>query len=137
MVAVEREQSGSGVAARVLIGVAAWLVPGLGHLLQRRWPRGLVLFLAVGALAVTGALLRGVLFAVHAGDLRSDPLTFLGSLGDAGSGVFYWVVRWLEKAGPDVSRATGDYGTRFIAAAGVANYLCVADALEIALRRKE
>jgi hypothetical protein len=70
-------------------------------------------------------------------DFRSDPLTFLGSLGDAGSGVFYWVVRSLEKAGPDVSRAIGDYGTRFIAAAGVANYLCVADALEIALGRKE
>jgi hypothetical protein len=129
--------AGLRVVWRAFIAVAAWLVPGLGHLMQKRWGRGLVLLAGVGALAVTGALLRGVLFKVHGADLRGDPLTFLGSIGDAGSGVFYWIVRALEKAGPDVSRATGDYGTRFIAAAGVANYLCVADALEIAMGRKE
>ena len=129
--------SGAWIVSRALIGGAAWLVPGLGHLLLQRWVRGVVLFVGVGTLAVIGAKLRGVLFPVHLTGFRSDPLTFLGALGDVGSGVFYWVVRSMEKAGPDVSKAIGDYGTRFIAAAGVANYLCVADALEIALGRKE
>lgn len=129
--------SGAWIVSRALIGGAAWLVPGLGHLLLQRWVRGVVLFVGVGTLAVIGAKLRGVLFPIHLTGFRSDPLTFLGALGDVGSGVFYWVVRSMEKAGPDVSKAIGDYGTRFIAAAGVANYLCVADALEIALGRKE
>jgi len=34
-------------------------------------------------------------------------------------GSFYFVARSLESNGPDVSRADGDYGTRFLAAAGV------------------
>ena len=62
---------------------------------------------------------------------------FLGGVGDAGSGIFYALAGVLEKSGADVSRAAGDYGTRFIAAAGVANFLCAADAYEIAGGRKE
>jgi hypothetical protein len=42
----------------------------------------------------------------------------------------------FEAAGPDVSRAAGDYGTRFIAAAGVVNMLAVLDVIEIATGRR-
>jgi hypothetical protein len=117
--------------------VAAWAVPGLGHALLRRWGRACAIFAAVAGLAVTGYVARGVVFPMHFHDFRADPLTFLGGIGDAGSGIFYALASVLEKAGADVSRAAGDYGTRFIAAAGVANFLCAADAYEIASGRKE
>jgi uncharacterized protein DUF6677 len=120
-----------------IIAIAAWLVPGLGHVLLRRWGRGVVFFVGVGCLAYTGAHLRGIVFPLHLGTYSSDPLAFLGGIGDAGSGMFYWMARFIEKAGPDVSRAAGDYGTKFIAAAGVSNYLCVVDAIEIARGRKD
>lgn len=120
-----------------LAALAAWVVPGLGHLLLRRWGRAGAIFAAVAGLAVTGYLLRGVAFPIHLADFRGDPLTFLGGVGDAGSGIFYALAGVLEKTGADVSRAAGDYGTRFIAAAGVANFLCAADAYEIASGRKE
>jgi hypothetical protein len=120
-----------------LAAAAAWLLPGLGHLLLRRWGRAAAIFVAVAGLAITGYLLRGVVFPIHPRDLRADPLTFLGGIGDAGSGILYALSRVFEKAGPDVSRAAGDYGTRFIAAAGVANFLCAADAYEIASGSKE
>jgi hypothetical protein len=132
--------NGAGANQRVVrsdvlapfIAVAAWIVPGLGHLLQRRWGRALIFFLAVGGLAITGYLLRGNVFPPRTG----EPFGTLGFLADAGAGIFYFLSRFFETAGPDVSRAAGDYGTRFIAAAGIVNLLSVFDAYEIALGRR-
>lgn len=119
------------------MGIAAWLVPGLGHILVRRWARGVLFFATIGGLAVVGYHLRGVIFPIWPPvNPRVDPLAFLGGIGDAGAGVFYFFARVFESAGPDVSRAAGDYGTRFLAAAGAANFLCIMDACEIALGRK-
>ncbi|HXO05786.1 MAG TPA: DUF6677 family protein [Candidatus Sulfotelmatobacter sp.] len=114
------------------ITVAAWIVPGLGHLLLGRWGRALIFLLTVGGLAITGYLLRGNVFPPHAG----EPFGTLGFLADAGSGIFYFLSRFFESAGPNVSRAAGDYGTRFIAAAGIVNLLSAFDAYEIALGRR-
>lgn len=115
-----------------LVGLAAWLVPGLGHLLTGKWLRGLVFFCCVGGLAIAGYMLRGNVFARHS----TDPFGTLGFLADVGSGMFYALAKFFERAGPDVSRAAGDYGTRFIAAAGVVNLLGVFDAFEIAAGRR-
>lgn len=114
------------------IAVAAWIVPGLGHLLLRRWGRALIFFLSVGGLAISGYLLRGNVFPPRTGEAFGT----LGFLADAGAGIFYFLSRFFEAAGPDVSRAAGDYGTRFIAAAGIVNLLSVFDAYEIALGRR-
>jgi len=119
-------------ALALFAAIAAWLVPGLGHLLLGRWGRALVFFAAVGGLVLTGYLLRGNVFPPHSG----DPFGTLGFLADAGTGVFYYFSRMFETAGPDVSRAAGDYGTRFIAAAGVVNMLAVLDVIEIATGRR-
>jgi hypothetical protein len=112
--------------------LAAWVVPGLGHLLLGRWGRALVFFCAVSGLVVSGYLLRGNVFPPHSG----DPFGTLGFLADAGTGAFYYFSRFFESAGPDVSRAAGDYGTRFIAAAGVVNLLAVLDTIEISSGRR-
>ena len=128
--AIERATGGSVLAP--FIAVAAWIVPGLGHLVLRRWGRALIFFLTVGGLAVTGFILRGNVFPPQGG----DSFDTLGFLADAGSGIFYLLSRFFESIGPDVSRAAGDYGTRFIAAAGIVNLLSVFDAYEIALGRR-
>ena len=114
------------------IAIVAWFVPGLGHLLMRRWPRALIFFFAVGGLAVSGYWMRGNVFAPHSPDLFGR----LGFVADACSGVFYLLSRVFEASGPNVARAIGDYGTRFIAAAGVVNLLAVCDAYEIAAGRR-
>jgi len=121
------------VAAKaLLVAIAAWIVPGLGHLILRRWGRALFLFLAVGGLALTGFALRGELFARQS----SDPFGALGFLADACSGAFYFLPRFFKMAGPDVSRAAGDYGTRFLAAAGVVNLLGMLESFRIASGRR-
>jgi hypothetical protein len=125
-------QPGTQNSTAILIVLAAWIVPGLGHLLLRRWGRAIAFFVAVGGLAITGYLLRGNIFPSHGGDAFGT----LGFLADAGSGLFYYCARLFEAAGPDVSRAAGDYGTRFIVAAGVVNLIGVCDASEVATHRR-
>jgi hypothetical protein len=115
-----------------LIALTAWIVPGLGHLLLRRWARSLGFFLASGGLALAGCVLRGQIFSPHS----DDPFGALGFIADLGSGVFYFLARIFETAGPDISRASGDYGTRFVAASGIVNLLGVIDAFGIARGRR-
>lgn len=111
-----------------LLAVAAWVVPGLGHALLRRWPRALGFFLAATGLVIAGCELRGEIFSWHSGGTFGS----LGFIADAGSGAWYFAARMLEATGPDISRAAGDYGTRFIAAAGIVNLLGVLDAYGVA-----
>jgi len=127
------EKSADRVALESLsAAIAAWIVPGLGHLILRRWGRAIFLFLAVAGLALAGFAMRGQLFTRRSG----DPFGALGFLADACSGLFYLLPRVLKMPGADVSRAAGDYGTRFLAAAGVVNLLGILDAYRIASGRK-
>jgi Family of unknown function (DUF6677) len=123
-------EASSGAA--LLIAALSWIVPGLGHLLMRRWQRGLAFFVAVGGLAVAGYLMRGNVFPLGS----KDPFGTLGFLADASSGIFYLLAHTFEKTGPNVARAMGDYGTRFIAGAGIVNLLGVCDAYEVARGRR-
>jgi hypothetical protein len=112
---------------------AAWIVPGLGHLILRKWDKAMVYFLAVAALAVTGLLMRGNVFTASG---AGDAFDMLGFFADLGSGIFYFLSHSINAAGPDVSRAAGDNGTRLFATAGVLNLLCVLEAFQIGLGRK-
>ena len=115
-----------------LVGVAGWLVPGLGHALQRMWGRAVICFLTVGVLVWVGAGMRGNLFTSRG----NDAFDSLGYIADLGTGGFYLVAKTLESNGPDVSHADGDYGTRFLATAGVFNLLAALHAYEAARGRK-
>jgi hypothetical protein len=66
----------------------------------------------------------------------NDAFDSLGYLADLGTGTLYLVAKPLEKNGPDVSHAGGDYGTRFLATAGVLNLLAALHAYEAARGRK-
>lgn len=113
-------------------GVAAWVLPGLGHALLKMWGRAVGCFLTVGLLVVIGAGMRGNLFTSDGGDAFAS----LGYVADLGAGSFYLVAKLLETNGSDVSHADGDYGTRFLATAGVLNLLAALHAYEAARGRK-
>lgn len=119
-------------ARAIALGLAGWVVPGLGHALQKMWGRAITFFLAVGLLVVVGAGMRGNLFRSEGG----DAFAALGYLADLGTGSFYWLAKNIEVDGSDVSHAYGDYGTRFLAAAGVLNLLTALHAYEAARGRK-
>ena len=114
------------------VAVAGWLLPGLGHALLKMWGRAAVVFFTVGALVLAGATMRGNLFSARG----SDAFDALGYIADLGTGSFYFLARALEIHGADVSHAGGDYGTRFLATAGVLNLLAALHAFEAARGRK-
>jgi hypothetical protein len=111
----------------IVAAFAGWIVPGLGHLLLRRWSKAAVYFLCVGGLACAGLAMRGGIFGTGAEDLFDR----LGFFADLGAGVFYFFAHQIQAAGPDVAHATGDYGTRLFAAAGMLNFLTVLEAYDI------
>src|SRR5256885_15755565 len=52
-----------------VIGVAGWLVPGLGHALIKMWGRAVMCFLTVGTLVILGAGVRGNGFSLAANEI--------------------------------------------------------------------
>jgi hypothetical protein len=114
------------------LAVAGWLLPGLGHALQRMWGRALIIFCCVGLLVFVSVSMRGNIFK----STGNDAFDTLGYLADLGTGIFYFIARSMERTGAEVSHANGDYGTRFLATAGVLNLLAALHAYEAARGRK-
>lgn len=129
---VDQPQNSRREALAFVVALAGWLMPGLGHALMKMWGRAVICFLTVGLLVWVGAGMRGNLFTSRG----NDAFDSLGYIADLGTGSFYWVARSLESNGPDVSHADGDYGTRFLATAGVFNLLAALHAYEAARGRK-
>jgi len=134
-VAVQDEVVGehpvTGLAVAVLI--MGWLLPGAGHLIQRRWVRGLLLFVSVTALFVLGVMMEGKVYAFNIGDI----LDMLGFVGDVGAGSLYIVTRAMDWGQGAIQIATADYGTKYIIVAGLLNVICAVDAYNIAVGKKQ
>jgi uncharacterized protein DUF6677 len=120
-------------AFALVAAAAGWLVPGLGHALLQKWGKAIVYFCGVGILALIGLRMRGNVFSSNA----ADAFDMLGFLADIGAGIFYFLAGTINPIGADVSRASGDYGTRLFATAGVLNLLCVLEVLQIGFSSKE
>ncbi len=123
----EKHSNPINPALTLVAAVAGWLVPGLGHVLLRKWGKAIVYFCAVVALALVGLLMRGNVFNSNA----ADAFDTLGFLADIGNGILYFLAGTINPAGANTAIAAGDYGTRLIATAGVLNFLCVLEALQI------
>lgn len=130
--ALKKEEVTGSLVMGISGAVAGWIVPGLGHLLLRRWSKALVYFLCVGGLAYAGLAMRGGVFPAGAEDLFDR----LGFFADIGTGMFYFLAHAIQPLGPDVAHATGDYGTRMFATAGMLNLLTVLEAYEIGRGRR-
>ena len=130
---VQTQKKPINPALALVAAVAGWLVPGLGHALLRKWGKAMVYFFAVGILALVGLWMRGNVFSSNA----ADAFDMLGFFADIGSGIFYFLAGMINPPGADVSRASGDYGTRLFATAGVLNLLCVLEVLQIGFGSKE
>ncbi len=131
----------SAPAPMALLG-AAWLVPGLGHLILGKRIRAAVFFAVVAAGFVTGVWLDG-----EVGVPRVDnPFSWLSTLACAGNGLLYLIrLIWvnglgsllsnmplgLEGGGDPVAAGFG-YGKTFLITAGLMNLLTVLDVSDIA-----
>lgn len=129
---VDRARASSEPGTRVLLCLAAWMVPGAGHFWLGRLQKGTVFLLALTAMFVAGLLLRGRLFPFDFG----EPLVALAALADAGLGLPWLLGRTLGLGGGVVTAVTYEYGNTFLIVAGLLNFLVVLDAFDIAAGRK-
>ena len=123
-----------------MIGAAAWFIPGIGHALQARWFRAVLMGGAVWASFFIGLQMGGHMFDLTPSEGSSTLLQVPPMIANLGTGALY-IVSWLLGSGfaddpVQAARATYEYGNTFLLIAGLLNYLTMLDAFDIAARRK-
>jgi hypothetical protein len=124
----ERTQPGG----LVLLCLASWAVPGLGHLWLGRRSKGLIFLIALPLMFAIGLAFKGRIFPF---DL-SDPLVALEAVADFGIGLVYFLAAPFGFGRGDVRAVSYEYGNTFLIVAGLLNLLVVIDAYDVALGRK-
>ena len=118
-----------------VIGFIAWLVPGLGHILQGRTRRG-----ALGGFTILLMFVLGIMIGGHIYGLRETNeglLSSLFGLCDLGSGILYFFSRFAGLAVNErPEQATAEYGSVFLMVAGLLNLILALDAFDIRAGRK-
>jgi len=117
----------------VLAPAIGWLVPGAGHIIQKRYIRGLLLFLSIMSLFLLGLAMQGRIYKANGGDI----LDMLGFVGDVGAGAMYILTLANDWGQGAIAFATADYGTKFMIVAGLLNFIAIADAYHIAIGKKQ
>jgi hypothetical protein len=112
--------------------VAAWAVPGAGHLWQGRRFAGVAFLIALPLMFAIGLGINGSLFPFD----FSEPLVALAALAHVGIGIPYFVASLLGLGAGDIRAVTYEYGNTFLIVAGLLNLLVVVDAYDIAVGRK-
>ena len=126
--AAEETQSGW----LVLLCVAAWAVPGAGHLWLGRRSKGLIFLVALPLMFALGLALKGRLFPFD----MSEWLVGLAAVADVGIGIPYFIAGALGYGAGEVRAVTYEYGNAFLIVAGLLNLLVVIDAYDVAVGRK-
>ena len=117
----------------VLAPAIGWLIPGAGHMIQKRWIRVALLFISIASLFLLGLAMQGRIYKANGGDI----LDILGFIGNVGAGAFYIVTLAQDWGQGAIAFATADYGTKFMIVAGLLNFIAVADAYHIAIGKKK
>jgi Family of unknown function (DUF6677) len=113
--------------------IAGWLVPGLGHILQKKYWRGVIFFVSIGAMTAIGLSIGGRIYPFQ----TENPLTILAFFADLGNFVVYCLSRVLGFGQGALERVTFEFGTAYIAGAGLLNYLIAIDAYDVAKGKKK
>lgn len=131
-----RTRTGEAAPVNMMAVVApavGWLIPGAGHMIQKRWIRGALLLISIATLFVLGLMMKGRIYKANGGDI----LDILGFIGDMGAGGLYIVTLAQDWGQGAIAFATADYGTKFMIVAGLLNFIAVADAYHIAIGKKQ
>lgn len=112
--------------------LAAWIVPGAGHLWLGRRSKGLVFLVALPLMFAVGLAIDGRLFPFD----FSEPLVGLAALADLGIGLPYFLASVAGAGAGQVRNVTYEYGNAFVIVAGLLNLLVVVDAYDVAVGRK-
>lgn len=110
-----------------------WLIPGLGHIVQRKVGRGLVFFFCIAGMAALGLGMGGKIYSLQ----LENPLTVLAFFADLGNILLYFFSRLFAFGRGFLERPTFEFGTAYLAGAGLLNYLVALDAFDIGRGKKK
>ncbi len=116
----------------MIAALAAWLVPGAGHVYLGRRGRAAVFATVIFTFVALGLDLGGHLHTSFAELFKA-----VSSIVSAGLGLAYLVLRFLVGYQGDPAGIGFEYGGTFLVTAGLLNLLLVLDAWEIASGRKD
>ena len=123
---------GSGTGTMFIVCIAAWMFPGMGHLIAGRFSRSVIFFVALTMMFVFGLLLDGELFTIDS----SQPLVAMAAIADLGIGVPYFLARVFGAGAGNVLATTYEYGNSFLIVSGPINMLVVLDVFDVVKGRK-
>ncbi len=112
--------------------ILGWLVPGLGHAVQKKYVRAALFFVSILAMTGLGLAMGGRVYPFQ----TDNPLTILAFFADIGNGLFYGLARLLSWGPGELERATFEFGTAYIAGAGLLNFLVALDAYDVAAGKR-
>jgi hypothetical protein len=112
--------------------ILGWVVPGLGHAVQKKYVRAVLFLVSISAMTGLGLAMGGRVYPFQ----TDNPLTILAFLADLGNGLFYGLARVLGWGGGQLERATFEFGTAYIAGAGLLNFLIALDAYDLGAGKK-
>jgi hypothetical protein len=113
--------------------VLGWVIPGLGHVILKKYWRGLIFFVCITVMFSLGLFLDGRIYSFQ----TENPLTILGFFSDLGIGFYYFLSKILTFGLGDLKSTTFEFGTAYLAGAGLLNYLVALDAFDIASGKKK
>jgi len=113
--------------------VLGWIIPGLGHISLKKYWKGIIFFACIYSMAALGLIMGGRIYSFQ----TENPLTILAFFSDIGNGFFYILSRLFSFGIGNLKNTTFEFGTAYIAGAGLLNYLVALDAFDIAAGKKE
>jgi len=111
----------------------AWIFPGAGHFVQKKYLKGTVFLVGILLLLAFGIIMDGRFYDLE----QMHPLMILGFLGDLGNGVFFLIVSFLGLGQGNIEAVTYHYGTTYMVSAGLLNYLVALNAFDIARGKRK
>ncbi len=105
----------------------------MGHLVQKKYLKGVVFLVGILLLLIFGLLMEGKFYDTK----QFHPLMILGFLGDLGSGIFYFITKILGLGKGNIEAVTYHYGTTYLVTAGLINYLVALNAFDIARGKRK
>ncbi len=121
-----------------LTGLISWFLPGVGHILEGRLKRGIIIGAVIWLLFIIAVLSGGAYYPGF--EFKDGALLYLLNIfARLGNGLGALISFWLMSSPPPniAALATFEYGGRFLEIAGLLNYLAVLDAVDIHLGRKK
>ena len=122
----------------IVTGLISWFLPGVGHLIQGRLKRGLIIGIVIWVMFIVGVVSGGAYYPGF--DFKDGALLYLLNIfAKFGNGLGS-IISFILAANPPANAAawgTFEYGGRFLEIAGLLNYLAMLDAVDIRLGRKK